>query len=83
MLAKQSWQIIRNPNCLLTQVVRGKYFKDGNFLKASIGKEFGGVFFGEGICSRKGTDGELGTKLAFISTRTPSLRVMALRSLDA
>lgn len=37
MLAKQSWQIIRRPNSLLTQVLRGKYFKTENFLSAGLG----------------------------------------------
>lgn len=36
MLAKQSWRIIKRPNNLLTKVLRGKYFKTGNFLNASI-----------------------------------------------
>lgn len=35
MLAKQSWRIIRRPNKILAKVLRGKYFKIGNFLNAS------------------------------------------------
>lgn len=34
MLAKQSWRILNNPNSLCSQVLRSKYFPDGNFLKA-------------------------------------------------
>ncbi|XP_022145148.1 uncharacterized protein LOC111014662 [Momordica charantia] len=37
MLAKQSWQIIKNPNSLLVRVLRGKYFKHGNFMTAELG----------------------------------------------
>lgn len=37
MFAKQSWRIIRNPDSLLSKILRGKYFKDENFLEGPIG----------------------------------------------
>lgn len=37
MLAKQSWRIIRNPNSLLHKVLRGRYFRDGDFFNAPEG----------------------------------------------
>lgn len=37
MLAKQSWRIIRYPDSLLARVLKGRYFKTGNFLKAGLG----------------------------------------------
>lgn len=35
MLAKQSCRLMRNPNTPLYRVLRGRYFKDGDFLNAS------------------------------------------------
>lgn len=37
MLVKQSRRLARNPKSLLYKTLRGRYFKDENFLKASIG----------------------------------------------
>lgn len=37
MLAKHSWRILRNPYSLLFRILRGKYFRDGNFIKVSLG----------------------------------------------
>lgn len=37
MLAKVSWRIVKNPDSLLAKVLRGRYFKDGDFIKAKIG----------------------------------------------
>ncbi|MDV3193925.1 MAG: hypothetical protein Q8835_02560, partial [Sweet potato little leaf phytoplasma] len=37
MLAKQSWRLIKYPNSLLAKVLKGRYYKTGNFLKASLG----------------------------------------------
>lgn len=34
MLAKVSWRIIRKPDNLMARTLKGKYFQDGNFLKA-------------------------------------------------
>lgn len=36
MLAKQSWRILRNPNSLLTRILRGRYYKDGDYIKAPV-----------------------------------------------
>jgi hypothetical protein len=33
MLAKQSWRLIRNPDSLCAQILRAKYYPDGNLLK--------------------------------------------------
>lgn len=38
MLAKQGWRLIKNPNSLAAQVLSAKYFPEGDFLKAKIGK---------------------------------------------
>lgn len=65
MLAKQSWRLIRNPNSLLFKVLRGKYFKDGNFLKAPRGRNpsltwrsicWGRELFSEGYKWKVGND---------------------------
>lgn len=37
VVAKQSWRIVNRPHYLLAQVIRGKYFRIGNFLKAALG----------------------------------------------
>lgn len=37
MLAKLSWRILRNPYCLLSRVLKGRYFKTDDLLNASIG----------------------------------------------
>jgi hypothetical protein len=34
MLAKQVWRLIADPNSLYAQVLRAKYYPDGNILKA-------------------------------------------------
>ena len=34
MLAKQSWRLITNPDTICAQVLRAKYYPDGNLLKA-------------------------------------------------
>jgi hypothetical protein len=34
MLAKQVWRLISDPNSLCAQVLRAKYYPDGNILKA-------------------------------------------------
>jgi hypothetical protein len=33
MLAKQSWRLITNPDSLCAQILRAKYYPDGNLLK--------------------------------------------------
>lgn len=37
MLAKQSWRIIKSPESLIFKILRGRYFRNGDFLKAPIG----------------------------------------------
>lgn len=37
MLAKQSWRILRNPDCLLARILRGRYYSNGSFLSTPIG----------------------------------------------
>lgn len=37
MLAKQSWQILRQLNSLLPKMFQGKYFKTENFLNVGLG----------------------------------------------
>lgn len=37
MLAKLSWHIVRNLNSLMTKMVKGKYFENGDFLDAPLG----------------------------------------------
>lgn len=36
LLAKIGWRLIKEPNSLLAQVLRGKYYRDSNFLDCSI-----------------------------------------------
>lgn len=38
MLAKQSWRLITHPETLCARVLRAKYFRDGNLLKAGPNK---------------------------------------------
>jgi hypothetical protein len=35
ILAKQGWQLIQNPNSLCAQVLRARYYPNGNILHAS------------------------------------------------
>jgi hypothetical protein len=34
MLAKQGWRLIHNPDSLCAQILRGRYFPNGNVLQA-------------------------------------------------
>lgn len=38
MLAKQGWRLIQNPETLVARVMRAKYFPNGTFLEAGIGR---------------------------------------------
>ncbi|KAL4341176.1 hypothetical protein GQ457_08G012070 [Hibiscus cannabinus] len=37
LLAKQGWNIITNPNCLLARVLKAKYFPESDFLHSRVG----------------------------------------------
>lgn len=37
LLAKQMWRILKNPNSLAAQVIKQKYFREGQLLDAKIG----------------------------------------------
>lgn len=37
LLAKQGWRLLTNPNSLLFQVYKARYFQDGSFLSAQLG----------------------------------------------
>lgn len=37
MLAKQSWRILRSSDSLLYKVLKGRYFRDGDFFRAKVG----------------------------------------------
>lgn len=37
LLAKQCWQILREPSSLLSMVLKGKYYSDGSFFTAGLG----------------------------------------------
>ena len=39
LVGKQSWQIIQNSNSLLARVLKARYFKDVEFLKAKLGSK--------------------------------------------
>lgn len=38
MLAKQLWRIVKHPDLIVSQVLRNKYFKNVNLLKAKFGQ---------------------------------------------
>lgn len=37
LLAKQCWRILSNPNSLLSQTLKGKYFSQGDILTVRLG----------------------------------------------
>lgn len=37
LLVKQGWRILNDPNSMLTQVLKGRYFRDGTFVTAKSG----------------------------------------------
>ena len=39
MLAKQGWRLLMNPNSLVAQVYKAKYFSHGDVLNASLGSK--------------------------------------------
>ncbi|XP_042942917.1 uncharacterized mitochondrial protein AtMg00310-like [Carya illinoinensis] len=39
MLAKKGWRLLQNPNSLAAQVLSAKYFPNGVFLKAKLGRK--------------------------------------------
>lgn len=64
MLAKQSWQLLLGPNILLSQVLRGKYFKTDNLLNVGLGSTHlmhGEASCGGDSCLSTAITGELGT----------------------
>lgn len=38
MLAKQGWSLINNDNPLVTRCLKAKYYPEGDFLTAKLGK---------------------------------------------
>lgn len=38
LLAKQGWRLIQHPNALVPQILREKYFPEGSFLSAALGR---------------------------------------------
>jgi hypothetical protein len=38
MLAKQGWRLIQNPETLVAKIMRVKYYPNGNFIEADIGR---------------------------------------------
>lgn len=51
LLAKQGWQMIQNPNSLLSQDYKAKYFSTTNFLYSYLGRKFSYVW--RSICASK------------------------------
>jgi hypothetical protein len=39
MLAKQGWRLVQNPETLVAKIIRSKYFPNGTFLEAKIGRK--------------------------------------------
>jgi hypothetical protein len=37
LLAKQIWRILKNPDSLVAQILKAKYFAQGTIIEASIG----------------------------------------------
>lgn len=37
LLAKQCWRVLNDPNSILAQVLKGRYFKNSGFMQAKIG----------------------------------------------
>ncbi|CAA7062295.1 unnamed protein product [Microthlaspi erraticum] len=82
LLAKKSWRILKNPSCLLSKILLGKYCKDNDFLKvpitSSTSQGWRGILIGRDLLtSRLGRaigDG-LSTSLwndPWLSLKTPS-----------
>ncbi|KAK9755091.1 hypothetical protein RND81_01G002100 [Saponaria officinalis] len=38
LLEKQAWRLLTNRSCLMSQIMRAKYFPDGEFMKAELGR---------------------------------------------
>ena len=36
LLSKQVWRIMQNPNCLMTRILKARYFSDGDILKTKL-----------------------------------------------
>ncbi|KAK9716250.1 hypothetical protein RND81_06G221100 [Saponaria officinalis] len=37
LLGKQTWRLTTNEDCLMSRILKGKYFPDGSFLEAEVG----------------------------------------------
>jgi hypothetical protein len=38
LLAKQCWRLIHNPNSLISQIIKAKYYPNSSFLESKLGK---------------------------------------------